>query len=313
MKRVLLLEMKKGVNMAMKFDSFKYSIKDAFKSIVRNKTLSIASIATVTATLFILGVITLTVANVNEIVDHLGSMVEVKVYLVDDVNDTSKKAIESKIKAIQGVNDVVYESKEQALENVRGQLNDESGELSVGFEEKNPFPASYTVKVDEPLTVDEVVKAIDGMDGIDKIKDARSTIEKIASFTDSLKITAIVAFVIFILISLFLIGNTIKITVFTRKREIGIMKYVGATDWFIRWPFIIEGIILGIAGAFIAIILLNIGYAMLLNGMSTDMLFGFQLVSVSYVWKVVIWEFILCGVFIGSIGSILSMRKFLKV
>ncbi|MDU1412157.1 MAG: permease-like cell division protein FtsX [Clostridium sp.] len=299
--------------MAMKFDSFKYSIKDAFKSIVRNKTLSIASIATVTATLFILGVITLTVANVNEIVDHLGSMVEVKVYLVDDVNDTSKKAIESKIKAIQGVNDVVYESKEQALENVRGQLNDESGELSVGFEEKNPFPASYTVKVDEPLTVDEVVKAIDGMDGIDKIKDARSTIEKIASFTDSLKITAIVAFVIFILISLFLIGNTIKITVFTRKREIGIMKYVGATDWFIRWPFIIEGIILGIAGAFIAIILLNIGYAMLLNGMSTDMLFGFQLVSVSYVWKVVIWEFILCGVFIGSIGSILSMRKFLKV
>ena len=299
--------------MAMKFDCFKYSIKDAFKSIVRNKTLSIASIATVTATLFILGVITLTVANVNEIVDHLGSMVEVKVYLVDGVNDTSKKAIESKIKTVQGVNDVVYESKEQALENVRGQLNDESGELSVGFEEKNPFPASYTVKVDEPLTVDEVVKAIEGMDGIDKIKDARSTIEKIASFTDSLKITAIVAFVIFILISLFLIGNTIKITVFTRKREIGIMKYVGATDWFIRWPFIIEGIILGIAGAFIAIILLNIGYAMLLNGMSTDMLFGFQLVSVSYVWKVVIWEFILCGVFIGSVGSILSMRKFLKV
>ena len=299
--------------MAMKFDSFKYSIKDAFKSIVRNKTLSIASIATVTATLFILGVITLTVANVNEIVDHLGSMVEVKVYLVDDVNDTSKKAVESKIKTVQGVNDVVYESKEQALENVRGQLNDESGELSVGFEEKNPFPASYTVKVDEPLTVDEVVKAIEGMDGIDKIKDARSTIEKIASFTDSLKITAIVAFVIFILISLFLIGNTIKITVFTRKREIGIMKYVGATDWFIRWPFIIEGIILGIAGAFLAIIFLNIGYAMLINGVSTDMLFGFELVSVSYIWKVVIWEFILCGVFIGSIGSILSMRKFLKV
>ena len=299
--------------MAMKFDSFKYSIKDAFKSIVRNKTLSIASIATVTATLFILGVITLTVANVNEIVDHLGSMVEVKVYLVDDINDTSKKAIESKIKTVQGVNDVVYESKEQALENVRGQLNDESGELSAGFEEKNPFPASYTVKVDEPLTVDEVVKAIEGMDGIDKIKDARSTIEKIASFTDSLKITAIIAFVIFILISLFLIGNTIKITVFTRKREIGIMKYVGATDWFIRWPFIIEGIILGIAGAFIAIIFLNAGYAMLINGVSTDMLFGFQLVSVSYIWKVVIWEFILCGVFIGSIGSILSMRKFLKV
>lgn len=297
----------------MKFDSLKYSLKDAFKSIIRNKTLSIASIATVAATLFILGTITLTVANVSEIIDHLGSMVEVKVYLLDDIKDTEKSAIESKIKAVEGVNTVVFESKEQALENVKEQLNDETGELSAGFDEKNPFPASFTVNVKEPIVIDKVVSNIEGMNGIEKIKDARSTIEKISRLTDSLKITAVVAFVIFILISLFLIGNTIKITVFTRKREIGIMKYVGATDWFIRWPFIIEGIILGISGAFIAIILLNIGYALLVNGVGSEALLGYSLVGVSYIWKVVIWEFIACGVFIGSIGSIISMRKFLKV
>lgn len=308
-----MLEMRKEEDMAMKFDSLKYSLKDAFKSIIRNKTLSIASIATVAATLFILGTITLTVANVSEIVDHLGSMVEVKVYLLDDIKDNEKTAIESKIKTVEGVNSITFESKEEALENVKEQLNDETGELSAGFEEKNPFPASFTVNVKEPTVVDEVVLNIEGMTGIERIKDARSTIEKISNFTNSLKITAVVAFIIFILISLFLIGNTIKITVFTRKREIGIMKYVGATDWFIRWPFIIEGIILGISGAFIAIILLNIGYALIVNGVSADALFGFKLVGVSYIWKVVIWEFIACGVFIGSIGSIISMRKFLKV
>lgn len=297
----------------MKFDSFKYSLKDAFKSIIRNKTLSIASIATVAATLFILGAITLTVANVSEIIDHLGSMVEVKVYLLDEIKDTEKSAIENKIKNVEGVNTVVFESKEEALGNVKEQLNDETGELSAGFEEKNPFPASFTVNVKEPTVIDEVVSNIEGMTGIERIKDARSTIEKISKLTDSLKITAVVAFVIFILISLFLIGNTIKITVFTRKREIGIMKYVGATDWFIRWPFIIEGIILGICGAFIAIILLNIAYALLVNGVGSEALFGYSLVGVSYIWKVVVWEFIACGVFIGSIGSIISMRKFLKV
>lgn len=299
--------------MAMKFDSFKYSLKDAFKSIIRNKTLSIASIATVTATLFILGVITMTVANVNKVVDCLGSMVEVKVYLDDDINDTSKNSIENKIKTIDGVTSIVFESKEEALENVRGQLNDDTGELSAGFEEKNPFPASFTVKVKEPEIVDDVVSSIEGMNGIERIKDARSTIEKISRITNSLKVAAIVAFVIFILISLFLIGNTIKITVFTRKREIGIMKYVGATDWFIRWPFIIEGVILGIIGAVFAVILLNVGYALFFNGFSAEAVFGFELVGISYIWKYVIWEFILCGVFIGSIGSIISMRKFLKV
>lgn len=299
--------------MAMKFDSFKYSLKDAFKSIIRNKTLSIASIATVTATLFILGVITMTVANVNKVVDCLGSMVEVKVYLDDDINDTSKNSIENKIKTIDGVTSIVFESKEEALENVRGQLNDDTGELSAGFEEKNPFPASFTVKVKEPEIVDNVVSSIEGMNGIERIKDARSTIEKISRITNSLKVAAIVAFVIFILISLFLIGNTIKITVFTRKREIGIMKYVGATDWFIRWPFIIEGVILGIIGAVFAVILLNVGYALFFNGFSAEAVFGFELVGISYIWKYVIWEFILCGVFIGSIGSIISMRKFLKV
>lgn len=299
--------------MVMKFNSLKYSVKEAFKSIKRNRTLSIASIATVTATLFILGVITLGVANIDKAVTQLGSMVEVKIYLKDNISDNDKNAIESKIKAVEGINTITFQSKDEALNDVQKQLNDESGQLSSGFEERNPFPASFTVNVKEPPVVDKVVSDVKDMSGIEEIKDARDLITKITKLTDSIKIAAVIAFVVFIIVSLFLIGNTIKITVFTRKREIGIMKYVGATDWFIRWPFIIEGIILGIIGAFISVLVLNIIYAVLISKLSTDTLFGFTLVEISYIWKVVIWEFLGCGVFIGAIGSILSMRKFLKV
>lgn len=312
MKRVLLQEMKKGVCTDMKFDSVKYSFKDAVKSIVRNKTLSIASMATVAATLFILGAITLVVANVDKAVTQLGSMVEARIYLDNDITDSQKKAIEAKINEVEGINSIVYESQGQALENIKDQLNDTTGELTAGFEEDNPFPASYTVNVKKPEIIDNVVAAIKDMDGIEEIKDARSLIEKISNLTNSVKIGAVIGFIVFILISLFLIGNTIKITVFTRKREIGIMKYVGATDWFIRWPLVIEGMILGLAGAIIAGIVLALGYFVVTSNLSLD-LFGFTMIPVTYMWKVVIWELFACGLFIGAVGSIISMRKFLKV
>ena len=305
-------EMKKGVCTDMKFDSVKYSFKDAIKSIVRNKTLSIASMATVAATLFILGAITLVVANVDKAVTQLGSMVEVRVYLDNEITDEQKKALESKINEVDGINSVVFESKEEALDNVRTQLNDETGELTASMEEDNPFPASYTINVKKPEVIDNVVAAIKDMDGIEDIRDARSLIEKISNLTNSVKFGAILGFIVFILISLFLIGNTIKITVFTRKREIGIMKYVGATDWFIRWPLIIEGMILGLAGAIIAGVILTLGYLAITSKVNLD-LFGFTLIPVTYMWKVVIWELLGCGLFIGAVGSIISMRKFLKV
>ncbi|WP_346914921.1 permease-like cell division protein FtsX [Clostridium sp.] len=297
----------------MKFDSLRYSFMEALKSIKRNKTLSIASIATVTATLFILGAITLGVANVDKAITKLGSMVEVTIYLEENISDNNKNAIENKIKTVEDVNTITFKSKEEALEELKEQLNDKTGELTAGFEKANPFPASFTVNVKEPLVVDKVVSSIKDMNGIEEIKDARSLIAKISKLTDSVKIVAAVAFVIFIMISLFLIGNTIKITVFTRKKEIGIMKYVGATDWFIRWPFIIEGIILGIVGACISVVILSLIYAIMLSKFSADTLFGFSLVDISYIWKVIVWEFLGCGIFIGAIGSIISMRKFLKV
>lgn len=304
--------MKKGVNTDMRFDSIKYFVKDAFKSIKRNKTLSIASAATVAATLFILGVVSLTLVNVNKAVNQLGSKVEARVYLKDDIKNEDKDKLKKTIEEVDGVLEVKLETKEQALEKMKEQLQDDSGALVAGFNKKNPFPSSYIVRVDNPKAVDDVLAKIKDAPGIEKIKDARQLIDQVTKLTDSATMIGGITALVFVLVSLFLIGNTIKITVFSRKREIGIMKYVGATDWFIRWPFIIEGILLGILGALISVIILYglYGFA---QTKAADMLLGFNLVSRSYILKVTIWEFLLGGMVIGSLASIISMRKFLKV
>lgn len=304
--------MKKGVNTAMKFDSVKYFLRDALKSIKRNKTLSIASTATVAATFFILGLVILSVVNVNKAVDELGSKVEARIYLKDNVTNEQKYKLQKALQEVPGVVDVKLETKEQALAKVKDQLDDEKGSLVAGFDKKNPFPSSYIVRVQEPKIVDTVVEKVKDFPGIEKVKDAREVIDKVSRISDSATIIGISFSVIFVLVSLFLIGNTIKITVFSRKREIGIMKYVGATDWFIRWPFIIEGVILGLIGSLVSIVLLYLVYfgAQAKVG---ELIVGFSVVPSTYILTSLLWKFILGGMVIGSLGSILSMRKFLKV
>ncbi|WP_243190251.1 permease-like cell division protein FtsX [Clostridium faecium] len=304
--------MKKGVNTDMRFDSIKYFVKDAFKSIKRNKTLSIASAATVAATLFILGVVSLTLVNVNKAVGELGSKVEARVFLKDDIKDEDKNNLRKTIEGVDGVLEVRLETKEQALEKMKKQLEDESGTLVAGFNKKNPLPSSYIIRVNNPETIDNVLSKIKNSPGIEKIKDAREFIDKVTKFTDSATMIGGATALIFVLVSLFLIGNTIKITVFSRKREIGIMKYVGATDWFIRWPFIIEGVLLGILGAIISVIVLYGLYGVVQMKIS-DKLLGYNLVPRIYILKVTIWEFLFGGMIIGALASIISMRKFLKV
>ncbi len=177
--------MKKGVNTDMRFDSIKYFVKDAFKSIKRNKTLSIASAATVAATLFILGVVSLTLVNVNKAVNQLGSKVEARVYLKDDIKNEDKDKLKKTIEGVDGVLEVKLETKEQALEKMKEQLQDDSGALVAGFNKKNPFPSSYIVRVDNPKAVDDVLVKIKDAPGIEKIKDARQLIDQVTKLTDS--------------------------------------------------------------------------------------------------------------------------------
>lgn len=305
--------MSKGVDTVMKISTIKYYIVDALKSLKRNSTVSLASVATVAATLFILGVFLLIVFNVNAGVQELGSKLQVKIYLKDDLTIGDKSAIEKVLNNVQGVSEIKYEDKSDALEKVKKQFGEDSKSLVQGFEKKNPFPNAYVVSVKSPEIVNTVVKAAEGLKGIEKIKDVREIVDKIIKITNTLKIIGLALFVILISVSLFLIGNTIKLTLYSRKKEIGIMKFVGATDWFIRWPFIIEGMLLGISGAIISTGVLYYAYRMVFLKYTANALLGVNLINPQLILSTTLWQFMLGGLLIGALGSIMSIRKFLIV
>lgn len=296
----------------MKISTSKHFLVDALRNIRRNITISTASSATVAATLFILGVFLMVILNVKQGIKDLESKVEVKVFLNEDISVSQKSDIENRIKSINGVENIEYETKDQALNKVKESFGEKNKSLVVGLEKHNPFPSSYIVKVKTPQVVSDVVSTVTGMPGIYEIRDERKLVDTIMSFTNTLKWAGGIILIILIGVSLFLIENTIKLTVYSRRREIGIMKYIGATDWFIRWPFIIEGMIIGFFGAVLAVVVLYNAYNLAFLKISSVSIF-IALLDPKIILKEILWIFLLAGMSIGSIGSIMSIRKFLSV
>ena len=278
----------------------------------RNKTISIAAAATVAATLFIFGISMLTMLNIKQGVVEIQSKVEAKVYLEDKITVPQKRNIENKIKSIDGVVSLDYETKSEALSKFKNQLGEQNKSLVEGLDKDNPIPSSYVVKVEKPEIISKVVGSIRGMPGIYSIQDGRGVVDKIITITRTIKWVGSIIFILLIGVSLFLIGNTIKLTVYSRRKEVGIMKYIGATDWFIRWPFIIEGIIIGMTGAIVANLVLYYLYRMVYVKASAAFIM-MQLISPQYVITTALGLFVLAGMVIGAAGSVMSIRKFLNV
>ena len=304
--------MKREVDTIMRFSSVKHFIDDAFKSLWRNRTISLASIATVTATLFIFGVFLLTALNISKGVADVESKIEVRVFLDLEATEEQMANVESQLLDEEGVSEVIFETKEEALNNFREQLKGKE-ELLDGYDEtNNPMQNSFIVRLTDPSYAKAIEEKYNNVEGVDEVGNDQNVIDQIASIAKTIRWVGIVIFIILIAVSLFLIGNTIKITVFSRRREVGIMKFVGATDWFIRWPFVIEGIIMGTIGALISIVILYFAYNYIFDNITKSMLTA-QLIMPSYVFSTMIWEFILAGILIGAAGSIISLRKFLVV
>ncbi|KAJ53210.1 cell division transport system permease protein [Clostridium tetanomorphum] len=296
----------------MRISTFKYFVIDSLKSIKRNRTISLASAATVAATLFILGVFLLAALDVKQVIKDVESKVEVKIFLNNDITIGDEKALKSKLSGMSEISDLRYESKKEAMEKFKEDIGENNKALVEGLEKENPLPNAYIVKVKDPEMVSKVVDSVKGMKGIYAIQEGRKIVDKIITITKTIKWIGMALFAILIGVSLFLIGNTIKITVYSRRKEIGIMKYIGATDWFIRWPFIIEGMIIGLVGSIVGCILLYYGYSIVYTKASAT-LFLVKFIHPSYVLTTISWQFLLMGMLIGSIGSILSIRKFLAV
>lgn len=296
----------------MKINTLKHYFIDAFKSLKRNRTLSLAAMITVFITFFIFGTFMLIGLNFNKAVEDVASKIEIKVYLDDEIKLVDQREIEIKITEQEGVEEVIYETREEAFLNFKESFKNNPGLLEGYDLEKNPLQNSFIVKLEDPEFAEPITTAVDEMEGIDSISNQRDMIESISSFVKVVRYLGLGLFIVFIGVSIFLITNTTKITVFSRRREIGIMKYVGATDWFIRWPFIIEGIIIGIFGSLVSVLLLYFGYEVIYNYIVSST-FMVTLLEPGFIMMNLGLGFIGGGIVIGAIGSAIALRKFLDV
>ena len=296
----------------MKINTINYFIVDALKSIKRNITVSFAAMLTVLVTFFVLGTFTLVGLNFNKTIEDVADKIEIKVYLQDDIKLVNQREVEIKLAEQEGVKAVTYESKDEAFTKLKKDLEGNSGMLEGYSLENNPLASSYIVTLEDASYAGDVSKAVEDMTGVESITNQQELIEKISNVVDFVQILGIVLFFVFIGVSIFLIMNTIKLAVYSRRREVGIMKFVGATDWFIRWPFVIEGMIIGAVGSLLATAILYFIYRGVFGFIASNLLIA-NLVPVSFVLTTLLGGFLLGGIVVGAIGSIAALRKFLVV
>ncbi len=291
---------------------FKMFIIDALKSLKRNKTITFASIITVAATLFIFGVFLIVAQTINMGVESVESKVEIKAYLINEITTQEQSNIETILQGVEGVKEITYESKEEAFDKFKERLGEDNAILAGFSEDRNPLPNSFVVSLEEPEAAMRVEEALSGVRGVEDVGNERETVERIIGLAKIIRTMGVVIFIILVLVSLFLISNTIKLTVYSRRREIGIMKFVGATDWFIRWPFLIEGMIMGLIGGIIAVGVVFFAYQLVYTDI-TQSLFYAGLVKPGEVLNSFSWQFGLTGLVIGALGSFIALKRFLDV
>ena len=295
----------------MKISTAEYFITESLNSIRRNGLMSLASLMTVALSLLILGVFIILVMNLNHMASVLESQVQVTVYLQDTLKEVEVREIGTRITKLPGVTRVNFIAKEEAMNRFKQRLGEQQG-LLAELGEANPLPNSFEVKLDRPERVKPVALALAQLKGVEAARYGQEVVEQLFNLTRMVRIFGVVLILFLGLAALFIIVNTIRLTVFARRREIGIMKYVGATDWFIRWPFIIEGVLLGFLGACIAVLPLTQFYSMLTGQVYESLAFLPLLPKYPFMGYVNI--FLLCaGIGIGALGSVISVKKFLKV
>ena len=289
-----------------------YNIRQALQQIWRNKGMSTASVFAITAMLLILGLFFVITVNINLFTEMLkNNYNEVEVFLNDDVKKSDAENIMKKIDAEPGVKSSAYRSKTEAMKIMKARWGENSYLLdSLG---DNPLPSSIVVTVDSMSTADNVIKMVKGTDGVEDVKYYQETVKKLTKITNFLKLAAMIIMVFLIIVSIVVVSNTIKLTVFARAKEIEIMKYIGATNWFIRGPFLIEGILIGVISSAVSAVATFFIYREIISlvGKQFMTIMSSPLVSAGYLSVNLILIFLAIGVSIGACGSIVSMRKFL--
>lgn len=295
----------------MKLRTSEYFIQEVFLSLKRNNWMSAASIGTVAVSLFVLGVFLILVLNMNRLASSLESQVQINVYLEDNLKKADRDDLAQDIKNMQGIESIKFVSRDEAKERLAQRLGDQKYLLDA-LGEKNPLPDAFELTVKQPDMVETAAKAIANMHGVEAAKYGQDVVENLFAITRLMRIFGVALMLLLAGATLFIISNTIRLTVFARRKEIAIMKYVGATDWFIRWPFLLEGIVLGFVGGIIAALVLRSFYAAMAAKIYDTLAF-FPLMPQYPFMNYVSIAIILSGMAIGAIGSTISLKRFLKV
>lgn len=296
----------------MSFSTKEYFVKETYKSIRRNGFMSFASISTVAVSLLVLGMFLLISLNTNNLAQHLESQVQISVYMQDSANAQDLKNTEAKLKSIPGVVKVTPITKVQAMERFKKRLGDQQKQLLASLGKDNPFPNSFDVQVASPDKIKTVSEPISKLPKVETAKFGQEIVEHLFNLTRIMRFGGALLVVFLAMATLFIISNTIRLTVFARRKEVIIMRYVGATDWFIRWPFILEGMTLGFAGAVVASFIIDVSYGALLSKIHATLAFLPMLPSTPLLYYVTGF-LLVAGTGIGALGSFISLRKFLKV
>lgn len=288
-----------------------YFIKQAWISIKRNKVMSIATVMTITVSLFIVGMFSLIVLNANYFARSIQQSVEIAVFMDKDASRESANDTQEIINSISGVSSSVLVTKEEGIK----QLNERYGkehDLLVALGGDNPLPDYLVVKVASPTYLDYVTNTIEQIEDVDKAQYGQDVMDRIFLLTQYIQWIGLVIMAVLCLLAIFLIFITIKLTVFSRQKEIKVMKYVGSSDGFIRAPFVIKGGLLGLVGALLADIFLFITYYFVSDSIQASLSFVSPLQDPMLIIQIFL-GMLVTGTVIGLFGSNLSIRKYLKV
>jgi cell division transport system permease protein len=287
-------------------------LRQAFKQIFRNRAMSLASVFAITAMMLILGLFFILIINVDMAAESIKSDYNsIEIWLLDETSEDAAQEMMSDIEGWEGVTDVTFRSKAEALEILKDRWG-ESGYLLDGLK-SNPLPNSILITVDDIQNSGSIAEQAGALEGIEGVKYYKDTVDKLIRITNGMQLAALVIMAFLVIVSVVVVANTIKLTVFARSDEINIMKYVGATNWFIRGPFLAEGILIGIISAMVSVGIIALIYGRVHSVMGTEILtlLSAPLVPVGFMIGNLVLIFLALGISIGSWGSIVSMRRFL--
>lgn len=292
--------------------AFKFFLGEGIKSFLKNGLMSVASVVTITLCLILCGVYILFSMNLNYAAKQVEANYEIQIFIKEDTPQSSVGEVAKQLEALDNVNTVQFLSKQQALEQWMGSMKGNLESLE-GLEEDNPLRDSFKITLHDLSLAENTAAEIEGINGVAYVKNNKDVIDKLVDITAKVKNVSFYCMVFFAVISVFIISNSIRITVFARRREVNIMKFVGATDWFIRLPFMIEGIIAGIIGAVVSVMLVSGAYNYFLSTTGTLIESTVHLYQTDAVFKVLAAWLTGMGAGLGAAGSMLSLRKHLYV